>query len=202
MQNLTYEQFMAAIVSHYGKFSSALTEEITLEYVMENFKEDDLYNVFKKTIGSISNQYNKTPSIPQFNELFFKKNTVDIEAQAKAAYAEISKYSTMYPVVFSDICSQGAVELMGGWSEFGRFNPDEVQIHRNTFCKYYKQLAEDPGGTIPKILPGSGNWYKPKPPQLIGDKVKCSQIAEAVKKNLAMIEIENMTGGFKEWQKK
>ena len=92
--------------------------------------------------------------------------------------------------------------MMGGWAEFGCRNPEDEQIHRNTFCKYFKQFAESPTELIPRELPGSGNWYKPKPPQLIGDKVKCLQIAEAIEKNSAMIEIENMTGGFKEWQKK
>lgn len=198
---MKHSEFMAAIADCYDSYKSPMLEQITFKFIKERFQESELEAVFGQLIIKVNPKYKTPPSPADFEELFFKKNTVDIEAQAKAAYAEISRYSTMHPAVFSDICSQGAVELMGGWSGFSKFNLDEAQIHRNTFCKYYKQLVDDPGGIIPKVLPGSGNWLKPKEPQLIGDKNKCLQITEAVNKNSAMKEIENMTGEMKSWQK-
>jgi hypothetical protein len=193
---MRHTEYMTAVTDCYGPYSSELLEKITFKYIKERFKEDELEGLFAKIIVKVNPKYKTPPSPADYEEFFPAKSAVDIEAQAKAAYAELSRFSTMYPAVISDIRAQGAVELMGGWFQFNNYKLDEAQIHRNTFCKYYKQVSEDPGGIVPKILQGSGNWYKPKPPQLIGDREKCLQIAESVNKPV-MAGIENLTGWVK-----
>jgi hypothetical protein len=195
---MNYAEFITAITDIYGSYQSEPLKRITIKYVIERFQESELESVFGQLIIKVNPKYKTPPSPADFEEIFFKKSTVDIEAKAKAAYAEICRYSTMYPAIFSDPRSQAAIEMMGGWAQFGCRNPEEEQIHRNTFCKYFKQFAESPTELIQRELPGSGNWYKPKPPQLIGDRDKCLMIAEGGKSQ-AITEIENMSEGFKKW---
>lgn len=195
MQHLSYDQFMAAIVSHYGKYPSELTEDIVLEYIMENCPENTLYDLFKKITRAYSNQYGKPPVQYQFDEVLFKKNNT-VELEAKQAYKDISRYSTRYPVIFSDPRSQFAVEMMGGWSEFENYKTDDEEIHRNTFCKYFRQFADDPVDITPRELSGSGNYSKPQPPQLVGNQEQCLMIQQGKSRTLRLVT--DLTNTIKE----
>lgn len=171
---MNHLDFMQCTVETYGPYQSKILEKLTYEYIQKNFQESELENIFGQLIIKVNPKFKTPPSPADFEEHFFRKNIIDIEIQAKSAYNDICRYSTMEPAIFSDPRCQAAIEMMGGWANFNNFSDEQIQM--NTFCKYYRQFVENPTEIIPKEFKGSGNWYKPKTPQLIGDKDKCLEI--------------------------
>lgn len=201
---MNYSEFMTAVVEIYGSYAvnekgESLLEKLTFKYVKERWEESLLEGIFKQLTLLKSTTWKdvKPPDPAEFEKLFPRSSgKTSLDVRAKMAYSDICRYSTMHPVLFSDLSAQAAVELMGGWSEFGKRNSDDEQIHRNMFCKYYKQFAEDPTELQPKILNGSGNWYKPKEPQLIGNREECLKI-EADINSHKIKEIDSLAESFK-----
>ena len=185
---MKYNEFMAAIESIYGQYTSDILAQITVKYVRERFKESDLERVLSKLILVVNPKYKTPPSPVDFEEHFFNKPS-SREADAVRIYNEIINTGcSLDHVIISDIRGQRALEaVFGSWPEFCRRNPDDEQWHRKNFIKAYCDAEIAPGET-PQIMYGDSS-RRDNTPIMFGNKQECAAYLEYSRPEGAVLKL-------------
>jgi len=196
---MNHPEFMTAIIEIYGEYSSPLLEKLTFAFVKENFKEEDLENVIKKTMASLPTRFKHPPDPSDFSEIFFKKDERTMEAEALHWWKLLGKNTSyMRDCVISDIRVQSAIESMGGWVWFctrtvrDESGKDLDVWNQKRFVELFKLYSTNkPEGGI-KILRGQSTEseeVRARKIITVGDENICRNlIAEQKNKALKMID--------------
>jgi len=173
---MTYTGFMAGIEQYYGPYANEFTENTVLAYIMANFRETQLDDLFKRVVMKFSNQYKVPPGISVFQELNVNKSR--LRAEAIEHWKRISDIINIYrDIFFEDIRIQAAIEAMGGWVDFCNRNPQYEVLDLERFIDLYILYTENPPTRKCKLLMGISDkseiiYY--------GDRERCQKLLEGV----------------------
>ena len=71
---MNYPEFMTAIEQTYGSYSAPILKTMTAKYIMEQYKECDLDNIFGTIIIKVNPKFKTPPSPADFEEFFPRVN--------------------------------------------------------------------------------------------------------------------------------
>jgi len=165
-------EFIKALVSYYGEYSSKLVERMTFEYLQDRFNESELESVFKTIIVKVNPKFKTPPSPADFEEFFPR---VNLTVEANEWYDKINRTGTSLDnIIISNKRAELALEAVGGWIAFTQRNPEYEGLHRKQFVEAY--LKAQNTGEQPKLIYGESSRKYEKPALIIGDKEKCLEI--------------------------
>ena len=187
---ISYSKFMTALQEHYGLFESELSENLTLQYVMDRWPEQDMQKVFNTLVVKLSNQY-KIPPSPAVLEQIFPRPGADPAEAAEMAWNILLKAGNGSSVLITDPVAQEAVINLGGWETFCLRRMDDPKWTRKDFMDAYKNLIHSCAKSEPQILfgtfdamNGTANWRWFK---ILGDQMKGREMLTQVLINMPQI---------------
>jgi len=191
---MQYYEFITAIESIYTEYKSDILKKLTGAYVKEHFQESELINVLAKLTVELHPKFKTPPSPADFEDIFFRKNDKDHEAEALHWYGLLSNTgNSLDNVAISDIRAQACIEDFGGWPAFCQRNPESEHFHQAKFLKWFVMYSYTSPERQAKVLKGEST--RNKPPLIFGDKSACLKLIDIAEDNSsqAMQAIENMT---------
>jgi hypothetical protein len=188
---MSYSKFVTYIKQHYGAFNSELSENLTLQYIMDRWPERDMQKVFNTLVIKHSNQYKVPPSPTVFEEIFPRAGADPAEA-AEIAWNILLATDNGFSVLITDPVAQEAVVNLGGWDEFCLRRIGNPEWSRKDFVTAYKNLFRSGLQVEPRILFGPRDaikrqvdwrWFK-----ILGDQTVGLAMLDKAIKNMPQIE--------------
>ena len=133
---MTFDTFMAAVESYYGKYENDGQKAIVMKYLMSRVKEEELSGLYKNIILNISNNYKTPPSVADIEKLI----TGNIDALAERAWLQVVNVSDADSILCLDVTQQETIVSMGGWYNFCQYRDQNNTFCHRDFVNRYKML--------------------------------------------------------------
>ena len=203
---MTYPEFIIAIEEYYGQYKNDFVRKMIKEFIVNNFVENQLPDIFKSIVSKYSNKF-KTP--PDIAEIRMATNQSTI--QAEKYWYRLLKKSGADDVLITNKVLFNVVKSWGSWDNFciqrdGKYR----ELTHIEFVKKYILMSAANDLLEPEILKGAstllygeltsvGGVRQIRPPAIIGDREQDLKMLEKFNGN--KLEIENVVNGFLENKK-
>ena len=197
---MTYPEFIIAIEEYYGQYKNDFVRKMIKEFIIKNFSENQLPDIFKTIISKYSNKF-KTP--PDIAEIRMATNQSTI--QAEKYWYRLLKKSGADDVLITNKVLFNVVKSWGSWDNFciqrdGKYR----ELTHIEFVKKYILMSATSDLLEPEILKGAstllygditsiGGVKQIRPPKIIGDIEQGLKMLEKFNGN--KLEIENVVNG-------